>query len=130
MKRTKQSTILNKYGGRFTMPGGFHVRVKILDKHDERDGIPGTTLAQYWRDEHLIELRGSRSLKQRRTDLEHELQHCCVDWVDHYMRKSRVVPPRKKVQSWVNCDVGSKMIHLLTTGKVSRSTESKRILYI
>lgn len=91
MKRAKQATLLNRYGGSFTMPGGFRVKVQVLDKEDEPTEIPGKVLAQYWQSEHLIVLRGSRSLKQRKTDLEHELQHCCVDWVDHYMRKARVV---------------------------------------
>ena len=96
MKRVKQATLLNKYGGTFTMPGRFRVRVQILDKDEERTEIPGKVLAQYWQSEHLIVLRGSRTLKQRKSDLEHELQHACVDWVDHMMRKAYVVPPKRK----------------------------------
>ena len=90
MKGTKQSTVLAQYGGSFTMPGGFRVKVEILDKQDSKDQMGSQVLAQYFQDDHLIVLKRSRSAKQRKTDLEHELQHCCVDWVDHYIRKARV----------------------------------------
>jgi hypothetical protein len=96
MKRTKQATLLNKYGGAITLPGRFRVRIQILDKNEERTEIPGKVLAQYFQTEHLITLRSSRNLKQRKSDLEHELQHACVDWVDHMMRKAYVVKPKKK----------------------------------
>jgi Zn-dependent peptidase ImmA (M78 family) len=71
------------------MPGGFKVKVQVVSKEDESDEIGEQTLACYYHEDHLIQLRSSRSLKQRKTDLEHELQHCCVDWVDHFIRKSR-----------------------------------------
>ena len=82
-------TKLNKKGGTFTLPGGFKVRIEIVPKDDEAEEIGEQTLACYYHEDHLIQLRSSRSLKQRKTDLEHELQHCCVDWVDHFIRKSK-----------------------------------------
>ena len=71
------------------MPGGFKVKVQIVDKDDESEEIGESTLACYYHEDHLIQLRSSRSLKQRKTDLEHELQHACVDWVDYFIRKSK-----------------------------------------
>lgn len=89
MKKLKTSTLLNKYGGTFTMPGGFKVRVEILDKDEANAEMGAEALAQYYHDDHMIQLRKSRSPKQRKSDLEHELQHCCVDWVDYFIRKAR-----------------------------------------
>lgn len=88
--RAKISTLLANNGGSFTMPGRFKVRVELLDKSDAKDTMGSQVLAQYYPDEHLIILKRSRSAKQRKSDLEHELQHCCVDWVDHYIRKAKV----------------------------------------
>lgn len=83
------STKLNKVGGVFTMPGGFRVKVQVVPKEDEKEEIGDETLACYYHADHLIQLRSSRSVAQRRTDLEHELQHACVDWVDFFIRKSK-----------------------------------------
>lgn len=91
MKKTRLSTLLNKHGGKFTMPGGFKVKVEILDK-DEADAEMGKeVLAQYAYSpaDHVIQLRHARNAKQRRSDFEHELQHCCIDWVDYFIRRSR-----------------------------------------
>lgn len=90
-KKQKQSTILNKDGGSFTMPGRFKVTVQILDKKEARDEMDSQALAQYYQAEHVIVLRKTRSQRKRKSDLEHELQHACVDWVDHFMRKAWVV---------------------------------------
>jgi Zn-dependent peptidase ImmA (M78 family) len=92
----RRSTILKNYGGVFSMPGGFKVRVDILDKNDARDQMGSQVLAQYYHDDHLIVLKRSRSDKQRKSDLEHELQHMCVDWIDHFVRKARVIKKRHK----------------------------------
>mgnify|MGYP001615987598 CR=1 FL=1 len=89
MKKTRTSTLLNKQGGTFTMPGRFKVRVEILDNKSANKEMGRETLAQYYHENHLIQLRRSRTLKQRKSDLEHELQHCCVDWVDYFIRKAR-----------------------------------------
>ncbi|MGH9910321.1 MAG: hypothetical protein ACRD32_06735, partial [Nitrososphaerales archaeon] len=89
-------TILNRYGGVFTMPGGFKVRVEILGKEDARDQMGSKVLAQYYQDDHLILLKRSRTPKKRRTDLEHELFHMAVDWIDHFVRKARVSVSHKK----------------------------------
>lgn len=89
-KGMRRSTSLNNYGGVFSMPGRFKVRVNILNKSDARDQMGSKVLAQYYQDDHIILLKRSRSAKQRRTDLEHELQHMCVDWIDHFVRKARV----------------------------------------
>ncbi len=90
----RQSTLLNKYGGTLTLPGGFRIRVEILDT-DEEDSILGREcLAHYIHADHLIQLRRSRTIKQRRTDLEHELQHASVDWLDYFMRKAKVCKTR------------------------------------
>jgi hypothetical protein len=88
-KGKRSAVILNKYGGTFTMPGHFKVRVEILNKDEAKDQMGTQVLAQYCQEEHLILLQRSRTSKQRMTDLAHELQHCCVDWVDHYIRKAR-----------------------------------------
>lgn len=93
-RRTKISTGLANHGGAFTMPGGFRVRVEILDKQDAKDQMGSQVLAQYYQDEHLILLKRSRSAKQRKTDLEHELQHMCVDFIDHFVRKAKVTKKR------------------------------------
>ena len=89
MRKARLSTSLNKYGGVFTMPGGFKVMVEILDKAEANAEMGVEALAQYYHHDHLIQLRKSRSLKQRKTDFEHELHHCCIDWVDYFLRKSR-----------------------------------------
>lgn len=96
INRRKQSTILINDGGSFTLPGNFRVSVHILGKNDAKDDMDSQSLAMYYQDEHSILLRRSRSKKNRKADLEHELQHCCVDWVDHFIRKSYVVPRRHK----------------------------------
>ena len=89
MKKVRTSTLLNSQGGTFTMPGGFKVRVEILDAGEANAEMGKEVLAQYYHEDHLIQLRKSRTAKQRKTDLEHELQHCCVDWVDYFIRKAR-----------------------------------------
>ena len=89
MKKLKTSTLLNKYGGTFTMPGGFKVRVEILDNEEANAEMGAEVLAQYYHDDHVIQLRKNRTPKQRKSDFEHELQHCCVDWVDYFIRKAR-----------------------------------------
>lgn len=71
------------------MPGGFKVKVQIVAKEAEAEEIGEQTLACYYHEDHLIQLRSSRPLHLRRTDLEHELQHACVDWVDFFIRKSK-----------------------------------------
>lgn len=87
--KPKLSTLLNSQGGTFTMPGGFKVKVEILDK-DEADAEMGReALAQYFHEDHLIQLRKERTLTQRRSDFEHELQHMTIDWVDFFIRKAR-----------------------------------------
>ena len=91
-KGIRRSTILNNYGGVFTMPGGFKVRVEILGKEEAREQMGNQCLAQYYQDDHVIMLKRSRKPKQRRTDLEHELSHMVVDWIDHFVRKARVSP--------------------------------------
>ena len=85
----RQSTILTENGGSFTMPGNFKVIVQVLNKQEAKDDMDVYSLAQYWQEEHVICLRKSRSSKKRKADLEHELQHMVVDWVDHYMRKAK-----------------------------------------
>ena len=92
-KGIRLSTVLTNYGGSFTMPGGFKVNVEILGKDDAHVEMGSQVLAQYYQDEHRILLKRSRSTKNRRTDLEHEIQHACVDWIDHFMRKARVSKP-------------------------------------
>lgn len=89
MKRARTSTLLNSEGGTFTMPGGFKVRVEILNKEAADEEMGKEILAQYYHEDHLIQLRRSRTVKQRKTDFEHELQHCCIDWVDYFIRKAR-----------------------------------------
>jgi hypothetical protein len=85
----RKSTELIQRGGVFTLVGGFRVRVEILDKEEAREEMGNEVLAQYFHEDHLIQLRKSRSMKQRRADFEHELQHMCVDWVDFFIRRAR-----------------------------------------
>lgn len=75
------------YGGSFTMPGDFTVKIEVLGRSEAQEEM-GTNLAQYYHGDHKILLRKSRSLKERRADLEHELAHMCIDWADHFIRKS------------------------------------------
>lgn len=86
---SRKSTELIKHGGTFTMVGGFRVRVELLDKDEAHEEMGSAVLAQYFHEDHLIQLRKSRSLKQRRADLEHELMHMTVDWVDFFIRKAK-----------------------------------------
>ena len=53
-------TKLNKRGGTFTMPGGFKVKVQIVDKDDESEEIGESTLACYYNEDNLIQLMSSR----------------------------------------------------------------------
>lgn len=85
----KKFTLLSKQGGVFTMPGCFRVRVEILEKDEADDEMGREALAQFLHDDHLIQLRRERTAKQRRADLEHELMHMTVDWVDYFGRRSR-----------------------------------------
>lgn len=87
--KPKTSTLLREQGGSFNMPGGFKVRVEILNKEDADDEMGKEALAQYFHDDHLIQLRKSRTKKQRKSDFEHELMHMTVDWVDYFVRKAR-----------------------------------------
>lgn len=83
------SSVYASKGGSFTMPGDFVVNIEILGKNEAQEEM-GTNLAQYYHGEHRILLRKSRSLKKRKSDLEHELAHMCIDWADHFIRKSVV----------------------------------------
>lgn len=87
--RQRRAVILNRYGGCFTMPGGFKVKVEILEKDEAKDQMGTQVLAQYCQEEHLILLKRSRKAKQRMSDLEHEFQHMAVDWIDHFIRKAK-----------------------------------------
>ncbi len=89
MKKVRTSTLLNTQGGSFVMPGGFKVRVEILDKVEADAEMGRECLAQFCHEDHLIQLRRDRTPKQRRSDFEHELQHCCIDWVDYFIRRAR-----------------------------------------
>lgn len=89
MRKVRTSTALNMYGGVFTMPGGFKVKVEILDKEEANAEMGREVLAQYYHADHIIQLRRERTLKQRKTDFEHELQHMAIDWIDHFIRKSK-----------------------------------------
>lgn len=91
----KLATKFYKDGGVFSLPGGFRVRVEILGKEDSQECMGSQILAAYWQEEHLITLKRSRSTKQRKADLEHELQHMAVDFIDHFMRKAKVRSTRK-----------------------------------
>lgn len=71
------------------MPGGFKVRVELLDEDEANDEMGNEVLAQYYHDDHVIQLRKARTATQRKSDFEHELQHMCVDWVDYFIRKAR-----------------------------------------
>lgn len=71
------------------MPGGFKVRVEVLSKEDANEEMGKEVLAQYYHEDHLIQLRQERTKKQRKADFEHELQHCCVDWVDFFVRRAK-----------------------------------------
>ena len=86
-KSKKLSSHFASVGGSFAMPGDFVVSVNVLNTKDAAKQM-GTNLAQYYPDVHIIQLRKSRSLKQRQADLEHELAHMCIDWADHFIRKS------------------------------------------
>ena len=85
----KIATHLYQYGGIIRMPGGFKVTVVLLDKEEAKDTLGSQVLAAYWQEDHVITLKKSRSARQRKTDLEHELQHMTVDWIDHFIRKAR-----------------------------------------
>lgn len=90
MSKPRTATVLREQGGTFTMPGGFKVKVEILNKEEANDEMGPEVLAQYYHEDHLIQLRKGRTKKQRKSDFEHELQHCCVDWVDYFVRKAKV----------------------------------------
>lgn len=89
MRKVRTSTLLNKHGGVFRMPGGFTVRVEILDKEEANAEMGREVLAQYYHDDHVIQLRRERTVKQRKSDFEHELQHMTIDWVDYFIRRAK-----------------------------------------
>ena len=88
---TKLSTLMViQAETRFTMPGKFRVIIRVANKGDEKQDISPDALAEYEHDTNVIVLRSSRTQRQRREDLQHELQHLVVEWMDHIMRKVRV----------------------------------------
>ena len=89
-KWTKLSTMLIQRGGVFNMPGRHQIVVRIVPKSEERTDLDTNSCAEFEHDSNIISLRTSRNLKQRRADLDHELQHACVDWINHVMNKVRV----------------------------------------
>lgn len=94
--REKRCTVLKNYGGTFTMPGEFKVSVYVTNTSEAKDQMGSKILAQYYQDEHLILLKRSRSDKQRKSDLEHELHHMCIDWIDHFVRKATINRKKKR----------------------------------
>jgi len=89
-KWTKLSTLLIKQGGTFNMPGHFQIKVVLVPKAEEKAELDTNSCAEFEHDSNIISLRTSRNLKQRRADLDHELQHACVDWIEHTMHKVRI----------------------------------------
>ena len=88
---TKLSTLMVTQGEtRFTMPGKFKVIIRVANKGDEKEDISPDALAEYEHDTNIIVLRSSRTQRQRREDLAHELQHLCVEWLDHIIRKVKI----------------------------------------
>ena len=87
---TKLSTLLVSQGGTFSMPGKFKVPIKLVTKDAERDEISPEAYSEFEHDTNIITIRTSRKRRQRRTDLEHELQHMVVDWINHVMNKVRI----------------------------------------
>ena len=87
---TKLSTLLVSQGGTFTMPGKFKVPIKLVTKGAEHDDMDTHAYAEFEHDTNIITLRTSRKRRQRRSDLEHELQHMAVDWINHVMHKVRI----------------------------------------
>lgn len=83
------STHLAKHGGVLTLPGDFVIKVDVLGTHEAKKDIATDCLAQYFIEEHRIVLRRSRKLKDRKLDLDHEIQHGLVDWLDFFMRKAK-----------------------------------------
>jgi hypothetical protein len=84
-----KSAKLREHGGTFTMPGGFKVKVELLDKDEANEEMGKEVLAQYYHEDHLIQLRKERTEQLRKADFEHELQHMAVDWIDFFVRKCR-----------------------------------------
>ena len=72
------------------MPGRFKVIIRVANKGDEKQDISPSALAEYEHDTNIIVLRSSRTQRQRREDLAHELQHLAVEWIDHMMRKVKI----------------------------------------
>lgn len=85
----RRITKLVRQGGHIHMPGGFCIKIRVLDKWEADEEIGTENLAEFVHANQIINLRESRPVKQRRTDLEHELQHACVDWIDHFMRRAK-----------------------------------------
>ena len=67
---------------RFTLPGGYTVRIEIAEKGEILDAH-----ATWEDDEHLITLRESRR-RHWRDDFSHELDHVYVDWRDWWLEKA------------------------------------------
>lgn len=89
-KWTRLSTLLIKNGGTLHMPGRFLIEVRVVPRSEEKDDLDKNSCAEFEHDSNIISLRTSRKLTQRRADLDHELQHACVDWIDHIVRKVRI----------------------------------------
>ena len=91
--KSKAPSLLALYartGGAFALPGGFNVTVRILNKAEAHKEMGSEILAQYSHDDHMIYLKKSRRVKDRKLDLEHELGHAALDWIDYFVRKAKV----------------------------------------
>lgn len=63
-----------------TLPFHYRVQVKQIPDSDFNEEIGADALAGWVVEEKTIYLRSSRTLKQRRADLAHEMLHVVSDW--------------------------------------------------
>ena len=63
------------------LPFGYTIRVRQVSKRECEDRVGFNALAGWVADERTVYLTKSRTIKQRRADLGHELQHVLVDYL-------------------------------------------------
>ena len=66
-------------------PFGFNIRIRQLTRTEMNETIGYDAVAGWTHAERTIYLTKSRTTKQKRSDLAHELGHAAVDYVDYLL---------------------------------------------
>lgn len=66
-------------------PFGFNIRIKQLTRTEMSATIGDDAIAGWFHADRTIYLLKSRTTKQKRSDLAHEIGHAAVDYVDYLL---------------------------------------------